>query len=61
MITNHLKEVKFTKDGWIITLRSNRVIQCGLNLADALEKLDLVPQPELSQSKQILDPELEAA
>jgi hypothetical protein len=58
MKTNHIENIKFTEKGWIITMRSGAIISCGLNLAEALEKLDVWPQPELSVTLDITKTEL---
>jgi energy-converting hydrogenase Eha subunit F len=62
MTTKHIKDITFNRV-WIITLHSGAVIECGLNLADAIEKTQLYtsPQPQLSMSSGILDPELRGA
>ena len=61
----HIKDIKFIGGRWEITLHSGAIIQCGLNLVEALRTVELYtsPQPMLSNTtvKQILDPELEAA
>lgn len=58
MITKHIQGIKFTTTGWIITMRSGAIIHTGLNLAEALEKLNVWPQPELSGTIDLTKTEL---
>lgn len=50
MNTRHIKDIVRISQGWVITLHSGAMIQCGPNLAEAIDKLDsyIWPQPELS-------------
>ncbi len=58
MNTRHIKDIKFTKQGFIITLHSGATILSGMNLAEAIEKLDayVQPMPELSGSYDVTEP-----
>lgn len=61
MRTNHIEDIIRTNSGWSITLKSGQIIQCGLNLAEAIEKLDVYPQPELSLTVDLNEPLLRSA
>lgn len=58
MKTMHIKDIKFTNIGWTITMRSGAIILTGPNLAEALEKLDVWPQPTMSVSMELSKTEL---
>jgi len=63
MTTEHIKQIYFNGETYIIILHSNAIITGFDNLAQSILEAGkyCYPKPELSKGSQVLDPVLEAS